>query len=149
MTAADRRSVFIVHSLPHAVAALEAAAASGCEIILLSAPDAGGYAGSGWFRELVAAARAAVPAGRCTSLLDCGDDPGAAQAAIRAGIEGIVFTGRHDVADRLAAIAAERGLTFVTARPEPALDLAAYFFADVATLRARCADALASPRPIC
>src|SRR6266436_10394547 len=86
--------VIIIHSLAHAVAALSAAAEAGRRVTLASAPDAGIYAGPGWFSALVAAARAAVPAAQCAALLDCGDDAGAAQAAIRTGIEGIVFTGR-------------------------------------------------------
>src|SRR5947208_1746106 len=77
----------------------------------------------------VAAARAAVPAAQSAALLDCGDDAGAAQAAIRTGIEGIVFTGRADVAERLADIARQRGARLLTARPASALDLGDAFFA--------------------
>ncbi len=105
-------------------------------------------AGPGWFGALVAAAREAVPAARCTALLDCGDDAGAAQAAIRAGIEGIIFTGRGDVAERLADIAAQARVTLFTARPVPALDLAAEFFATPEFLRRRVADVLASLPPV-
>jgi hypothetical protein len=140
----SRPPVIIVHSLAHAVAALSAAAGAGREIVIASAPDAGIYAGPGWFRELVKAARQAVPDAKATVLLDCGDDAGAAQGAIRAGVEGIVFTGRAEVAARLADIAGQRGVTLVTTRPEPALDLTALFFADPDTLRRRCADVLAS-----
>jgi delta 1-pyrroline-5-carboxylate dehydrogenase len=136
--------VIIAHSLAHAVAALRAAAEAGREIVIASAPDAGRYAGPGWWRELVAAARAGVPAAKATALLDCGDDAGAAQGAIRAGVEGIVFTGRTDVAARLADIAGQRDATLVTSRPEPALDLGALFFADPERLRRRCAEVLAS-----
>lgn len=149
MTAPERRPVFVVHSLAHAAAALDAAAAAGLEAVLLSAADAGISVGPGWFRELVAAARATVPAAASVALLDCGSDAGAVQAAIRARVEGVVFTGRADVAERLAAIAVERGVQFVTARPQSVLDLVECFFADVATLKRRCADALASLRPIC
>jgi delta 1-pyrroline-5-carboxylate dehydrogenase len=136
--------VIVVHSLAHAVAALGAAAHAGREILIASAPDAGIYAGPGWFRELVKTAREAAPTAEATALLDCGDDAGAAQGAIRAGVEGVVFTGRTDVAARLADIAGQRGVTLVTTRPEPALDLATLFFADADTLRRRCADVLAS-----
>src|SRR5260370_41956529 len=97
--------VIIVHSLAHAVAALGAAAEHGRAVMIASAPDAGISAGPGWFGALLAAARAAVPAARATALLDCGEDAGAAMAAIRAGIAGIVFTGPADVAARLARIA--------------------------------------------
>jgi acyl-CoA reductase-like NAD-dependent aldehyde dehydrogenase len=137
------RPVIIVHSLAHAVAALGAAAVAGRPITLASAPDAGIYAGPGWFGALVAAAREAVPAAQCAAVLDCGDDAGAAQAAIRAGIEAIVFTGRRDVAERLADIAGERGARVLTAHPVPALDLGAAFFASPEAQRRRCADVLA------
>ena len=90
--------VIIVHSLAHAVAALSAAAEAGRPILLLSAPDAGIYAGSGWFREVIRAAGDAVPTARFSALLDCGGDAGAVMAAIRAGLEAILFTGRDDVA---------------------------------------------------
>lgn len=83
----------------------------------MSAPDAGIYAGPGWWTALVEAARDAVPAARFSPILDCGDDPGAAMAAIRAGAEAIVFTGRADVAERLAAIAAAAGARLLTRRP--------------------------------
>ena len=141
-------SVIVIHSLAHAVAALSAAAEAGRPVILLSAPDAGIYAGPGWFGELVAAARDAVPAAQSTALLDCGDDVGAAQAAIRAGVEGIVFTGPADVAERLADIAGQGGIRLVTRRPVAALDLGTEFFASPETLRRRCADILASLPPV-
>jgi|SRR5579872_3863436 len=128
--------------MAHAVAALAAAAAADRAIALLSAPDAGIYAGPGWFKALVDAARGAVPGAGFTALLDCGDDAGAAQGAIRARVEGIVFTGRADVAARLTAIAAASGSHLLTERPEAALDLGRWFFADGETLRRRCAEML-------
>jgi hypothetical protein len=138
-----------VHSLAQAVAALEISVAGGRAIVLLSARDAGIYAGPGWWAALIEAAREAVPTARCAALLDCGDDAGAAMAAIRAGVEAIAFIGRGDVAERLIDIASQRGCRLLTERPNPVLDLADLFFADDETLRRRCADALASPRPIC
>jgi hypothetical protein len=131
------------------VAALSAAAEAGRAVVLASAPDAGIHAGPGWWRELVAAAREAAPAAQFTALLDCGDDPGAAQAAIRAGIEAIVFIGRADVAARLADIAAQAGLRSITARPEAALDLGCAFFAAPDALQRCCADVLASAPAFC
>ena len=141
--------VIIVHSLAHAIAALNTAAEQGRAVVLASAPDAGIYAGPGWFGALVKAARETVPAAQATALLDCADDAGAVQAAIRAGIEGIVFTGRAEIAARLADVAGQRGALLLTTRPEPALDLGALFFADFNTLRRRCADVLASPERFC
>jgi hypothetical protein len=110
--------------------------------VLLSAPDAGIYAGPGWWATLVEAARKAAPDARFTAILDCGDDAGAAQGAIRVGVEAMVFTGRADVAERLTAIAAAAGSSLLTQRPEAMLDLGRWFFADGETLRQRCAEAL-------
>lgn len=141
--AADHR-VIVVHSLAHAVAALTAAAEASREVVLASAPDAGIYGGPGWWGGLVGAARAAVPQAKATSLLDCGDDAGAAQGAIRAGIEAIVFTGRADVARRLADVAGQRGTRLFTNRPAADLDLGDSFFAPAETLRQRCAALLAA-----
>jgi len=141
--------VFIVHSLAHAVAALAAAAGVGRPIVLLSAPDAGIYAGPGWFKAVVEAAREAAPAAQFSAIRDCGDDPGAAQGAFRAGIETVIFIGRADVAARLAGIAAAKDARLLTTRPDTLLDLGRWFFADAETLRRQCADWLASMRPIC
>jgi hypothetical protein len=55
-----------------------------------------------------------------------------------------IFTGRADVAERLAAIAQQAGLSLLTTRPQPLLDLGELFFASSHTLRERCANALAS-----
>jgi hypothetical protein len=134
--------VIIVHSLAHAVAALGAAAEAGRPVTLLSALDAGIYAGPGWFGALVAAARVAEPAAQCTALLDCGDDAGAAQAAIRAGIEGVIFIGPPDLAERLSDIAGQRGVRLLTVRPDAMLDLAAQFLASPEMLRRRCGEIL-------
>ena len=134
--------VIVVHSLAHATAALKAAARAGRPVVLASAPGAGGYVGPGWFRELVAAAREAVPEASFLSWLDCGDDIGAALAAVRSEIEGVVFTGRADVAHRLGDIAAQHGVRFATERTLPALDLGDDFFAAPETLERRCTELL-------
>jgi len=98
--------------------------------------------GPGWFQEVIAAARAAVPEARFFPLLDCGDHVGAALAAIRTGVEGVVFTGRSDVAYRVADIARQHGVRFETERPAGALDLAATFFAPQENVGKRCAEFL-------
>jgi hypothetical protein len=146
---APQDQVFVVHSLVHAVAALSAAAEAGRPVVLLSAPDAGIYAGPGWFKALVDLAREAAPTARFSAILDCGDDAGAAQGAIRAGIEAVIFTGRADVAERLAGIAEASGARLLAARPPAVLDLGQWFFADDETLRRHCADRLASLPAIC
>ena len=144
LSAPGAAPAIVVHSLTQAVAALEAAAAAGRDIVLLSAPGAGVYAGAGWWQAVIEAARAAVPAAKFSTILDCGGDAGAAQAAFRAGVEAMIFTGRDDVAERLAAIAEANGARLLTARPPPLVDLGELFFASSDTLRERCADAFAS-----
>jgi delta 1-pyrroline-5-carboxylate dehydrogenase len=128
-----------VHSIAQATAALTAAAQAGRPVTLVSAPNAGGYVGPGWFKALVAAAQEAVPGAQCSSLLDCGDNVGAALAALRAEVEGIIFTGRPDAARRLADIARVHGIRFETEQPVGALDLAEDFFASREEVERRCA----------
>jgi hypothetical protein len=84
-----------------------------------------------------------------SATLDCGDDAGAAQGALRAGVEAVIFIGRADVAERLAAIAGAQGIRLLTTRPDVFLDLGRWFFADAETLRRRCAEYLASHQVIC
>jgi hypothetical protein len=111
-------------------------------VLLVSAPDAGGYVGPGWFKALAAAAREAVPEARCSTLLDCGDDVGAALAAIRAEVEGVIFSGRPDVAHRLGDIARQHGVRFETKRPADAIDLGRDFFSSQEDIERRCAEFL-------
>ena len=134
--------VIIIHSLGQAIAALTAAARAGHPIVLASAPDAGGSVGPGWFGALVAAAREAVPEARFRTLLDCGDNVGAALAAIRSEIEGIVFIGQADVARRLADIARQHGVLFGEERPAAALDLGEDLFASRESVERRCVEFL-------
>jgi hypothetical protein len=131
--------VILIHSLAQAIAALNAAARAGCPVVLASAPNAGGYAGPGWFGSVVAAARQAVPGARFFAFLDCGDNVGAALAAIRAEVEGVIFTGRPDVAGRLADIARQHGVRFETDRPANILDLIEELFASKEQVERRCA----------
>ena len=137
-----REPLIIIHSRAQAIAALTAAARAGRPVVLASAPGAGSYVGPGWFGALVRAAREAVPDARFSTLLDCGDDVGAALAAIRSEVEGVVFTGRAEVARRLADIAHQHGVRFVTNRPSALLDLGDDFFASTEVLERRCADLL-------
>jgi len=134
--------IVVVHSLAQAIATLKAAARAGRPIVLASAPGAGSYVGPGWFREVVVAAREAVPDASFSALLDCGDDRGAALAAIRSEVEEVVFTGPADVARRLADIAGQHAVRFVTERPAPALDLGDDFFASSEIVERRCAELL-------
>ncbi|WP_188260072.1 hypothetical protein [Azospirillum tabaci] len=113
-----------IHGLTDADAACSAAADLGVPLLLVSAPGAAASAGAGWFREVIARAAARHPSVAMTAVLDCADRPGDALGALSAGVDVILFTGRTDVAERLADIAAQRGSSLLTALPE-GLDLRA------------------------
>lgn len=113
----------IVHGFEEARAALAAAAEAGRAVTLLSAPGAAGYAGIGWWRALVAAARASVPDAVADDVLDCGELAGLAVAALHGGCPAVVFTGPDAQAERLAALARVCGARMLRTAP-PALDLA-------------------------
>ncbi len=109
----------IVYGLDHAHAAL----AGGGPVTLLSAPGAGVYAGCGWWRAVVHVARQTHPRRDFMDILDCGDAPGRALEALRAGQTLLILRCAPliwaDIADR----AARQGATLL-AVPPPALDLA-------------------------
>ncbi len=109
LTVAMARPI-VIHNVTEARAALAAGAALGCPVTLLSAPAAGVHGGAGWFRAVVEAAVADYPTVPVTAVLDCADIPGCAQAAIRAGVRDLRFTGPPELAARLAAIAAASGV---------------------------------------
>lgn len=110
-----------IHGLDHARAAL----APGLPVLLLSAPGAALYAGAGWWRALIAAARAEHPAARMADLLDCADAPGQAMAALRLGQPALILDPDCPAfaAVRAAAGAAPTPAIVLPHRP-PSLDLA-------------------------
>ena len=117
------RRIILFHSLDHALAALAAAGELGVPFTLQSAPGAAAYAGVG-FLKAVADEAMGDDAGNVVAVIDCGADAGTALAALRAGWARVVFTGRADVLEKLADIAAQQGARL--ARPDPqatALDL--------------------------
>ena len=101
--------VVIVHDLAQSRAALAAAEAAGAEITLLSPPGAAAFWGPLYFQSLMRLAAEAHPAARFTAVLDCADRPGDVLASLRQGLADLVFHGRGDVRDKLAAIAEARG----------------------------------------
>ncbi len=132
----------IVHDYRQAVAALDAAAAAGEPVLLMSAPGAAAYAGPAWFRDLVAQAQAAVPDAQADALLDCAGRPGDALAAIRAGVPAIAVALPDAVKTRLADMAAQAGVRIAGYDPAGALDLA-----DHGDPRRACAEWLESRPP--
>jgi hypothetical protein len=121
LSAAER--FIVVHSLGDARAALEAGASLGVHVTLASAPDAGTYAGPGWFKAAIEAAAAAFPAAEFSHVLDCGDAAGMVLAALRQGLPRVRFTGPAATAARLADIAAQCGAVLERGPLAPALDL--------------------------
>ncbi|MGQ9371062.1 hypothetical protein [Azospirillum sp. A39] len=111
-----------VHGREEACTALAAAAALGVPVALASAVGAAAHGGALWFRLLVEAARADWPGVAVTTVLDCADRAGDAQAALAAGIDHVLFRGPRTVAERLDDIARQRGATVLTTLAEP-LDL--------------------------
>jgi fructose/tagatose bisphosphate aldolase len=99
----------IIHSLEQARAALAAAATLRVPAELVSAKGAAGYAGPMWFRDVVRAASAEFPQVRVTAVLDCGDAPGYALAALRAGVRAIRVSCGRTVHAKIAAIAKQYG----------------------------------------
>lgn len=110
-----------VHGAAHAAAALAASGARG--VVLLSAPGAGGFLGAPVFLRMVAQAAAAHPAVPHRAVLDCGDAPGFALAALRAGARTVVLDPACPAWPAVTAAAAAVGATVLPARPE-ALDMA-------------------------
>ena len=118
----------VVHGLADARLAL----AVGWPVTLLSAPGAAGYAGCGWWRAMVEAARAEMPGispegapGRiwAPDVLDCLDQTGRAIEALRHGLRRLVLLPGAPARDDVVARAETLGALLLDVRP-PALDLA-------------------------
>lgn len=112
----------IVHSCLQARVAAQAAARAGRDLDLRSGPGAGAYAGAGWWAALVAEIQAAFPTLAVRGILDCGDDAGAAMAAMRAGVAHLAVAGRPALRRRIADLAAQSRAEIVDIAA-PALDL--------------------------
>jgi fructose/tagatose bisphosphate aldolase len=95
----------VVHDLSQALAALATADQLQTPLAIWSAPGAASYAGVGWFAALARICRAKQPKARVAFVLDCADRADLVQEAFRMGLRDACFTGRSDVAERLADIA--------------------------------------------
>jgi hypothetical protein len=124
MKPATMAKAVVVHDLDQAAAALAVAASLKKPIAIWSARHAALDLGVGWFAGLVRRARAAVPGARAVFILDCGDRSDLVQDAFREGLGDACFTGRAEVAARLADIARKSRARLHRKRPR-ALDLAA------------------------
>ncbi len=104
----------IVTSFAEAVAALRNWRAPAVPT-LLSAPAAAQFAGALWWRRLIDLA-AAETGMACDDWLDCGDAPGQAMAALRAGCRGLVIAPTVLSVARLTELARAHGAHVVTDR---------------------------------
>lgn len=106
----------------HGIEDAETALSAGRAVTLLSGRGAALYGGCGWWRALIARARAAYPDVPMLDVLDCADAAGRALGAIRAGQQIFILAAESPGFAAVAAIAAERRLVLLRERPA-ALDL--------------------------
>jgi len=114
------RPALLVRDLAQARAALRVAREAGRAVAVWSPPGAAAYWGAGYFAALAEEATAAEPGADAAFVLDCGEDAGAAMAALRAGVRALCYTGGAEVRARLADMAAQVGAALLDARPEAA-----------------------------
>ena len=129
----------IVHDIDHVRVAVTAAAQAGGRAVLFSAAGAIAWLGGGYWAALERLARSEFPEAEFELVLDCGDRAGDVLAALRAGCGAVRFSGRPDVAARLAAMARAGGAQWVT-DPLPAVDLSAAADPEAACRRLLCDD---------
>ena len=108
----------------HSAADARTALAPALPVTLVSAPGAALYAGAAWWVALVAAIRAEHPGMPFEDLLDCGDAPGRAAEALRAGQRRLVLRGAPPASyERVRLMAEALGAVLLSTMPQ-ALDLA-------------------------
>jgi hypothetical protein len=112
-----------IHCLDHGRAALAAARDAGRTVTLESPAGAALWQGIGWWRSLVAVLAAEFPDVAFAAVLDCADAPGAALAALRAGITSVRVAAAAPVLARLAAIAEQGSGTVGDTAEDDVLDL--------------------------
>ena len=103
----------IIRELNDATASL----APGLPVTLISEQGAGLYGGAGWWRAVVAKARAIYPATPAQDVLDCADGSGQALAALRIGQQLLVLDRSAPGWEAVCAIAMERGGGVLSVRP--------------------------------
>jgi hypothetical protein len=108
----------------HSAADARSALAPGLPVTLVSAPGAALYAGAGWWTALMAVARSEHPGRTFTDILDCGDAPGRAAEALRAGQRILVLSAVAPASfERVRLMAEALGAVLLPTMPET-LDLA-------------------------
>ncbi|HIJ37333.1 MAG TPA: hypothetical protein HPP80_00425 [Rhodospirillaceae bacterium] len=116
----------MVHSADQAKAALTAALDSDIDVVLVSPPFGAQSLGIAYFQAMLTLARQSVPDAKATAMLDCGDAPGLALAALFAGVEMVRLSADQDMLERLDQIARSLPGKIVDQRPHNILDLAGH-----------------------
>jgi len=91
--------------------ALARARAAGTRVAIASIPDGAASGGALWFAEIAATLRAEFPETLADAILDCGEAPGTALGALRAGADTLAYSGPDP--ERLARLAAASGARVV------------------------------------
>lgn len=115
---ADPHPAVVIHSLADARTVL----ANRHAVTLLSAQGAALFAGSGWWRALIEAARREYNDVPIADILDCADASALAVAAVRTGQKLLILQPHAPARQAVAAIAASHGAELLAERP-PALDM--------------------------
>jgi hypothetical protein len=127
-----------VRGIDDARVACEAARATGAALVLWSLPFGAAQMGPLWFQRMVALIREEFPDLSVEAVLDCGDAPGHALAALRQGAALVSLTTRRAIRGKIEAIAAKSGARLVR-RPTRIFDLGATA-EDAGALRSWLAD---------
>ena len=109
------RRVAVVGSLAEARAVL--AEAGSRPVLLVSPPNAAASLGAGYYQALVEAARGEFPDAAIEAVMDCGDKPGFALSALRAGFATVGLVGDPRARARVAAIARAMGARLLSRPP--------------------------------
>ncbi|MDE0780759.1 MAG: hypothetical protein OSB67_08405 [Alphaproteobacteria bacterium] len=122
-SSADIRIGFMVHKLSHAIAVRSAAQIHNVPVLLVSAPGAVRTGGAGWWREMMAQATTTNPHADAKSILDCGDEPGMALAAIREDVEAIALSAPEPAFESVRSIAEQSGTRLQSIHWDDVFDL--------------------------
>ncbi|MGE0753771.1 MAG: hypothetical protein AB7L92_01270 [Alphaproteobacteria bacterium] len=114
--------VFVVHTKDHVKAALQAARQASCPMALQSTPDAIFYAGPLYLLTMFRQVKQDFPDVEATFTIDCADAHAEAIQAMQVGHTHIRSSAPQKIQTKLAAIAAEHGVTWQDF-PYEALDL--------------------------
>ena len=111
-----------VHGIDDARVACEVARATSAALVLWSPPYGAAQMGPLWFQQMVSLIEEEFPDLSVEAVLDCGDAPGHALAALRQGVALIALTARPAIRGKIEASARIGGARMVR-RPAHIFDL--------------------------